>query len=90
MSAGYILPHYATQVSRRETKITKQNFKKLTLSLANVVNMPSVKTPNRGPPTAPKIVRAAWSTPPRYSAMKARARNTRPYPQAASFVSQGA
>ena len=55
-----------------------------TFSSTAVENMPTVKRPNKGPPTTPKIVREACRTPPRYSAKNAMARLKAPKIKATS------
>jgi len=45
-----------------------------TVCVAKGKNMPKVKTPKSGPPTTPKIVRAACRMPPKYWAANANAR----------------
>jgi hypothetical protein len=44
-----------------------------------------MNNPNTGPPTAPKIIRLAWRTPPRESAKKATPRHRNPYNSASTF-----
>jgi hypothetical protein len=53
--------------------------------LAKGTNIPKVNNPNSGPPTTPKIVRAAWRTLPKDSAAKAIPRHTNPYNSANIF-----
>lgn len=54
------------------------SLEKRTISLGIEENMPSEKSPKRGPPTTPNMVNEACRTPPKNWARKAMARLTMP------------